>query len=562
MDLEPPPPQFDPPPHGPVCRDCPNIVFSLTDDQDVELGGWLPMQKTRALLQDGAMLTNWRIHTPICSPSRSQTVSGRYFHNIKSPLVVPPPILQPAASGHVDGSLYTNQSFGVYLRGLKGYNVGMFGKSNFNTYEGFDRWFQGAFLGYGGKWEDNEGVNFRYMATKTNYSTTLLQHKAVEWLGRSNVTGSTSKSRPFFLYFAPHCPHTPATPEHQYEDACKGVGSPRTPSYNYTNDGFHELVARQPPLTESDAVLIDDLARRRCQCLMSVDDAHAALVGAVKAAGRWESTYWMVTSDHGYNLGQHRLPSNKFLLYDHAVRIPMLVRGPGIAAGNNSVLGTNVDYAPTWLGLAGIPTPGCMDGRSLLSQLVPPARESLLPPPTREHVAAERAGLRARPWRDAIFFQYYNQGGPNPWDGKPPGPWDAQGWAPGSSSNPNQRPADLGANPFPRDVGLNTTIRPLDDWSNTYIGLLSLDPSIGSGRYKYGEYEYQCSSAAIAERQCFSSTAGGLQPPSDAYSYQLFDLGADPHELHNIYEGADPSIVTALARKLRKYYPCQGAACP
>ncbi len=51
----------------------------------------------------------------------------------------------------------------------------------------------------------------------------------------------------------------------------------------------------------------------------------------------------------------------------------------------------------------------------------------------------------------------YNQGGPNPWDGKPDGPWNAQGWAPGSSSNPNQNPSDLGHNPFPRDVGLEAT---------------------------------------------------------------------------------------------------------
>ena len=103
------------------------------------------MTQTQKLLQNdssGAWLTNWRIHTPICSPSRSQTVSGRYFHNIKSQLEVPPALLQPAASGHIDGTLYRNDSFGVHLRRAAGYNVGMFGKSNFNTCDGFDRWFQ------------------------------------------------------------------------------------------------------------------------------------------------------------------------------------------------------------------------------------------------------------------------------------------------------------------------------------------------------------------------------------------------------------------------------------
>ena len=55
-------------------------------------------------------LNQWRIHTPICSPSRSQTVSGRYFHNIKSDLAVPPPKLQPAASGHINATLYADAS--------------------------------------------------------------------------------------------------------------------------------------------------------------------------------------------------------------------------------------------------------------------------------------------------------------------------------------------------------------------------------------------------------------------------------------------------------------------
>ena len=83
-----------------------------------------------------------------------------------------------------------------------------------------------------------------------------------------------------------------------YRDECEGVTSPRIPNYNYTAPGFHELVARQPPLTHDDEILIDDLARRRCQCLMSVDDAHAAIVEATKALGVFEKTYFIISSDH------------------------------------------------------------------------------------------------------------------------------------------------------------------------------------------------------------------------------------------------------------------------
>ena len=130
------------------------------------------MKQTQAAMQaKGATMTQWHIHTPICSPSRSELVSGRYFHNIKSN--VPVPVLDRilyAGSDHVNGSLYANESFGVFLRQEKGYQVGLFGKSNFNTYDGFDRWFQGASLSYGAvKWEDDESPTGYYVQMQHEY---------------------------------------------------------------------------------------------------------------------------------------------------------------------------------------------------------------------------------------------------------------------------------------------------------------------------------------------------------------------------------------------------------
>ena len=62
---------------------------------------------------------------------------------------------------------------------------------------------------------------------------------------------------------------------------------------------------------------------------MSVDDGIAGISAAVSELGLENSTYFFVTSDHGWNLGQHRLPGGKHNVYDHSTRIPM-VRAPSV----------------------------------------------------------------------------------------------------------------------------------------------------------------------------------------------------------------------------------------
>ena len=93
-----------------------------------QLNGVGPMPNAKARLQDeGAMATNFFIHTPICCPSRSELVSGRYFHNLK----VDP--AKPRKKGeiicmHVNESKVNGATFAKTLSENAGYKVGMFGK--------------------------------------------------------------------------------------------------------------------------------------------------------------------------------------------------------------------------------------------------------------------------------------------------------------------------------------------------------------------------------------------------------------------------------------------------
>ena len=62
----------------------PNVVFIQTDDQDVEIGGLTPMTRLRSLVGEaGASMQHRYANTPVCCPSRTETLSGRYHHNMR-----------------------------------------------------------------------------------------------------------------------------------------------------------------------------------------------------------------------------------------------------------------------------------------------------------------------------------------------------------------------------------------------------------------------------------------------------------------------------------------------
>jgi hypothetical protein len=112
---------------------------------------------------------------------------------------------------------------------------------------------------------------------------------------------------------------------------------------------------------------ITEMYRQRLETLLAVDDAVAAIMNALQQTGELDSTLVMFTSDNGYMYGEHRIQEGKVVLYEPSIRVPLLMRGPGIPRGaHRSQMVANIDLAPTIVDAAGATAGRTMDGRSLL----------------------------------------------------------------------------------------------------------------------------------------------------------------------------------------------------
>src|SRR5439155_24597519 len=95
-----------------------------------------------------------------------------------------------------------------------------------------------------------------------------------------------------------------------------------------------------------------------------VDAQRGGLLGAAAPPG--SSTVVLVTADHGESLGEHGEETHGVFVYDATLRVPLLLRAPGLPAGRvSATLARGIDVAPTLLDLAGLALPAGVEGRSL-----------------------------------------------------------------------------------------------------------------------------------------------------------------------------------------------------
>lgn len=388
----------------------PNIVFILTDDQDIELGGTIPTPKIRELLGErGAVGEAMYVNTPICCPSRTEFLSGRMYHNVLAPDLV--------GCMHVDHKKYIFETDTALVPMLQsaGYRTGGFGKI-INGQGGI--FVRKEPLVTGWDWlsvPNNEGNYFEntYFNKVDNgshwievfgepqdvvaewYQTAVIGNRSIQF-----IRDSVNMGKPFFAYLGPHAPHYSADAPPWATDLFSDLHAPRGPAYN-TSEGLQDKmlhVRQNPPITAEMEQWIDLHFRDRWRSLVGVDDMVGLVHDELLSLGILDNTYIFFTSDHGYKLGQWRLGCSKQHPYETDVHIPFFARGPGIIPGTRlTALGANIDIAPTFLEIAGVPPQDDHDGKSLLSQLLS------------QNGSPERAAAEDG-WRTSLFIEYLSVG--------------------------------------------------------------------------------------------------------------------------------------------------------
>jgi arylsulfatase A-like enzyme len=364
-----------------------NVVFILTDDMtSSELAG---MPNVQSLIGgQGTTFNSAYVSFPLCCPSRATMLSGQYMHNHGVRGNVPPNgswfRFRPHESNDLPVWLQEDGYYNVHIgKYMNGYSIV---DGSLPVPPGWDEWYgkvseDALYFDYNLIEKTAPSATPRltfYGDQPADYQTDVFSGRAVDFVQDSAVS-----RQPFWLNLWFNSPHGPFDPAPR--DLFRLSGSPlrKLPGFNEKDIRDKPKWLRRQikkPLQKKQIKLIDNERRRQQEQLISVDQAVGKLVQALQSKGILDDTYIIFSSDNGFFRGEHRIASGKYLPYDPAARVPLLIRGPGIPAGGvSNELVWNGDIAQTIDQIASGSENPAADGRSFLPYAQNPALRSTRP---------------------------------------------------------------------------------------------------------------------------------------------------------------------------------------
>jgi N-acetylglucosamine-6-sulfatase len=479
-----------------------NILVLLTDDQDVLLGSFDHMPHVKVLLQEqGTTFVNGFVHTPICCPSRSSILSGKYLHNCH------------VQNNSFDGNCYGDDwiqtmepnSFAVHLQNA-GYTTAYTGKY-LNMYgyrntkgsdtpaipDGWDHWWglvgnskyynytliQGT--GTGSERNQTETIQRVHYGDSypQDYLPNVMNRRVLQWI--------SELPQPWLIVAAWPTPHGPFTPAPWAAGSMSDYFPPHTPNFNASNEYMkqkHWLLRQLHPIQPEVQRQVENYYQMRLEALKSIDVHVAEMMNALDTLDddSKDRTVVLYTSDNGFQFGQHRLSMDKRHLYEHDIRVPFVIRGPGIPPNQTSqAIVANIDIGPTLLDIAGADADAAgMDGVSFwkIAQGQPSPRRDFL-------------------------ISYHGEGSPPCGLSQCPYSWDDVSWMP-------------------------------DSWNNTYHCLRTLDDTENSIFCRFEDEE-------------------------DFVEY--YDLTTNPYQLDNDASQLNALQLVRYQIRLQELLTCAGSSC-
>jgi arylsulfatase A-like enzyme len=393
----------------------PNILFIFTDDHAAHALSCYGSKVNRTphldrLAADGARFTNSFVTNSICSPSRATLLTGQYSHKNGVPVF-----------NMFDGS---RDTVAKQLQAA-GYHTGMIGKWHLGSEPtGFDRWI--VLPGQGAYWSPTFLVPGGKL-TIEGHCTEITGDLGIEFLK------TRPADKPFFLMLHHKAPHRGWEPDERNKAKFKDTTFPEPETL------FDDYATRPAALPENEQTICRDLTNRDLKltpppglspqesrkwlqekpmevkvdgktltgpdlvrwkfrrfmqdylaCVQGVDDSVGRVLDHLDASGLAANTIVIYTTDNGWYMGDLGLYDKRFM-YEPGLRTPLLARGPGIKAGIAlEQFVANIDLAPTFLDLAGVPIPASMQGRSLAPLL---------------------RGEAPADWRTSVYYRYYHDPG-------------------------------------------------------------------------------------------------------------------------------------------------------